>query len=75
MSRNETPRNNFGHSHKELWQIAERVLARGENVTQRDVKIACESGFVTYEIDCDGYLPCATKEFNFWAERFDPANP
>lgn len=63
---------NYGKSHKELYNLATRVLARGEDVTQRDTKIAYESGFVEWEGDCDGTRPVPTSEYIFWMDRFDP---
>lgn len=62
-------RKNHGKSHKELLVVADKVLSRSEDVTNEDIKIATDSGMVSWDIDSDysGYYPVPTEYYNEWA--------
>ncbi len=73
-------RRNHGRSHEELWRIASRVIGQcgprflltdefGTEVTDEDIRIATDSGFVEWDIDCDGINAGPTEEYNFWDGR------
>lgn len=64
---------NFGMSHRQLYDLACRVIDKDDTITSKDCEIAVRSGFVTYEIDVEGPYPSPTAEFIFWMDRFNPA--
>lgn len=52
-----------------LLQIADKVLTCADDLTQDHIKIACESGFITYDFDCDGFRPVPTQEYIYWLDK------